>query len=244
MKILALNSSPRKNKGATDIILNKFLNGVKDAGGDIEKIYVYDKKIKQCQGCFNCWTKTPGRCVCQDDDMPEILEKIEEADIIIFATPLYHFTITSGMKIMIEKTLPLIEPFFVKDGELTTHPRRNKEKQQKWVIISVCGFPEIEHFQAIDLWFEQNARAHGAKVVGKIYRTSSEAMKAGITLFKDYLDNCYLAGREIIENGQIQEDTQRKLYKDYIMPKFLIRFMTNKFWEKELKKINKEGKNL
>ncbi len=234
MKGLAFNSSPRKNNGATDMVLNKFLEGIKDAGGDFEKIYLNDKKINQCRGCFGCWTKTPGKCVFQNDDMPEILKKLEEADIIIYATPLYHFNMTSYMKIMIEKTLPLLEPFLIKDKELTTHPRRNKKKKAKWVIISVCGFPEIEHFQALDLCFKQNARAHGAEIIGKIYRPSSEVLKSGAPLFKAYLKNCYLAGKEVIENGKIKEETQRKLYKDFIMPKFLFRFMANRFWKKQI----------
>lgn len=235
MKILAFNSSPRKNNGATDIVLNKFLDGAKEAGGDIEKIYLSDKKIKQCQGCFGCWIKTPGKCVFQNDDMPEILKKIEEADIIVYATPLYHFNMSSSMKVMIEKTLPLLEPFLIKDNELTTHPKRNKNIQQKWVIVSVCGFPEIEHFQALDLCFEQNARAHGAKIIGKIYRPSSEPLRSGAPLFKTYLKNCYLAGKEIIKCGYVQEKTQQELYKDFIMPKFLFRFMANRFWKKQMK---------
>lgn len=235
MEILAFNSSPRKNNGATDIVLDKFLEGVKYAGGNIEKIYLADKKINKCCGCFGCWTKTPGKCVFQNDDMPKILEKIENADLIIYATPLYHFNMSSDMKIMIERTLPLMEPYLIKDKDITTHPRRNKNKQDKWVIISVCGFPEIEHFQALDLCFEQNARAHKSEIVGKIYRPSSEALKSGAPLFKTYLRNCYLAGKEVMENGKIDEETQKNLYKDFVMPKFLYRSMANRFWKKQIK---------
>lgn len=235
MKLLAFNSSPRKDKGTTDIILDKFLEGVKDAGGNCEKIYLSDKKINKCKGCFGCWTKTPGKCVFQDDDMPEILQKMENADIVVFATPLYHFNMSSDMKIMMEKTLPLLEPFLIKDKKLTTHPKRNKEKVDKWVIISVCGFPEIDHFQALDLCFEQNARAHKAKIIGKIYRPSSEALKAGAPVFGSYLKNCYLAGKEVVENGKIHEETQQKLYKDFVMPKFLFRFVANRLWQKQMK---------
>ncbi|MFH1188260.1 MAG: flavodoxin family protein [bacterium] len=234
MKILAFNASPRKNNGATDIVLNKFLEGAKDAGGEIEKIYLADTKIIKCKGCFSCWIKTPGKCVFQNDDMPEILRKMEEADIVVYATPLYHFNMASDMKIMIEKTLPISEPYLIRDKEITTHPRRNKVKQDKWVIVSVCGFPEIEHFQALDLCFEQNARAHKAKIVGKIYRPGSEALKTGAPLFKKYLANCYLAGKEVVGSGEISETVQQELYKDFVMPKFLFRFMANRFWKKHM----------
>lgn len=236
MKILAFNSSPRKNNGATEIILNKFLEGAKDAGADCETIYLSDKKINKCKGCFGCWTKTPGKCLFQNDDMPEILQKIENTDIVVFATPLYHFNMSSDMKIMMEKTLPLLEPFLIKDKELTKHPKRNKDKEEKWVVISVCGFPEIQHFQALDLCFEQNARAHNAKIIGKIYRPSSEALKNGAEpMFKSYLKNCYLAGKEVVDNEKITDETQKKLYKDFIMPKFLFRFVANIFWKKQMR---------
>lgn len=118
--------------------------------------------------------------------------------------------------------------------KLTKHPHRDKNKKEKWIIISVCGFPEIEHFQALDLCFEQNARAYSAEIIGKIYRPSSEALKAGAPLFKKYLTNCYLAGKEAVELGKVGEKIQRELYKDFIMPKFLFRFIGNRFWEKQI----------
>lgn len=236
MKILAINSSPRKSKGATDIILDTFLEGVKSVGGGFKKIYLHDKKIKKCIGCFGCWSKTPGKCIFQNDDMPSILKMMEESDIIVFATPIYHFGMTSDMKIMIEKTLPQLEPFLVKDKELTNHTIRNKTKKEKWVIISVCGFPEIETFQSFDLSFQQMARVYQAEIIGKIYRPSSEILTKGNTyLLKTYLKNCYSAGQETILNGKISIKTQNKLFNDYVLPKFMYRFIANRFWKKTIK---------
>lgn len=238
MKILAFNSSPRTKSGITDIILDKFLAGAKDAGADIEKIYLKDKKIKQCTGCFTCWTKTPGVCVFKDD-VPNILEKIKKADFIVFATPLYIFNMSSHMKIFIERMImPLLDPHLVKSGNLTKHPQRFKEMHDKWIIISVCGFPEIEHFQALDLCFEQMAKSGGKEIVGKIYRPSSEMLKnkSAQRLYKTYLENCYLAGQEVARNGRVSERTQKNLYNDFLIPKFLYRFMANRFWDKQIKR--------
>ncbi|MFH0870070.1 MAG: flavodoxin family protein [archaeon] len=238
MKILAFNSSPRKKGGATDIILDKFLDGAKDAGADVEKIYLKDKKINQCTGCFTCWTKTPGVCVFKDD-MPDILNKVKKADIIVFATPLYIFNMSAGMKTFIERmTMPLLDPHLVTLGNLTRHPRRFKDLHEKWVIISVCGFPEIEHFQGLDLCFEQTARSGEIEIAGKIYRPSSQMLinKSAQMPFKSYLGNCYLAGKEVVTNGRVSENTQKQLYKDFVIPKFLYRFIGNRFWDKEIKK--------
>ena len=134
--------------------------------------------------------------------------------------------------------MPLLDPHFIKSGNLTTHPKRFKGMNKKWIIISVCGFPEIEHFQALDLCFEQTAKSGGTEIVGKIYRPASEMLKvkSAQRLCKKYLDNCYLAGKEVVENGKVNKDTQEELYKDFIIPNFLFRFMANRFWDKQIKK--------
>ena len=96
MKILAFNSSPRKKKSNTNRILLPFLEGAKEAGADVELVYLYDKTIKPCLGCYACWLKTPGKC-CQKDDMAELLPKMMRADVIVYATPLYVFGMTAQM---------------------------------------------------------------------------------------------------------------------------------------------------
>ena len=62
MKILAIQGSPRGKEGNTEIILNEFLSGAVSAGAKAETVYLKQKKIKPCLGCYTCWTKTPGVC--------------------------------------------------------------------------------------------------------------------------------------------------------------------------------------
>ena len=63
MKILAFNSSPKMDKGNTALILNPFLEGARAAGGDVEVFCTKTLNINPCQGEFNCWLKTPGKCL-------------------------------------------------------------------------------------------------------------------------------------------------------------------------------------
>lgn len=105
MKILALMGSPRKGSN-TDILLDKVLEGAKTNGHNSEKIYLYNQEIGPCIACYGC---TEGELNCvQNDGMQEIYPKMDEADIIIFGTPIYWFGSTGPMKNLIDRLFPYI----------------------------------------------------------------------------------------------------------------------------------------
>src|SRR5512144_2435297 len=123
MKILAIQGSPRPKTSNTEILLQQFLKGAQSQGAETETIYLKEKEIRFCVGCFTCWTKTPGVCVFKDD-MPELLEKVRSCDIIVYATPLYNYNMTAVMKAFQERLLPLMDPHFEKVGDRYHHPQR------------------------------------------------------------------------------------------------------------------------
>lgn len=94
MNILLLNASPRVKRSSTYVILLALEEGMKAANNRVESeiINLYKYDIHPCPGCYSCWTKTIGKCIYQDD-MVELLLKYTEPDILVFGTPLYHFTI-------------------------------------------------------------------------------------------------------------------------------------------------------
>lgn len=101
-KVLILSASPRKD-GNSDILCNQFKNGAEEAGHEVEQIYLYDKEIGFCRACYACF-KT-GKCV-QQDNMSEILEKMQVADVIVIATPTYFMTMNGMLKNTIDRFLP------------------------------------------------------------------------------------------------------------------------------------------
>ena len=101
-RVLILSASPRKN-GNSDILYKQFMRGAEEAGHSVEQIYLYDKKIGFCRACYACF-KT-GKCVLQDD-MSDILEKIQSADILVIATPTYFMTMNGMLKNTIDRFLP------------------------------------------------------------------------------------------------------------------------------------------
>jgi len=105
VKILALMGSPRKESN-TDILVDKILEGAKTKEHTSEKVYLYDNEIKPCLACYGC-TKGDLNCV-QQDGMQEIYPRMDEADLIIFGTPIYWFGSTGPMKNVIDRLFPYI----------------------------------------------------------------------------------------------------------------------------------------
>lgn len=59
MKFVIFNGSPAGKNNATNRIGKAFLSGAEQAGAEIENVFLTEKKIAYCQGCFSCWFKTP-----------------------------------------------------------------------------------------------------------------------------------------------------------------------------------------
>jgi multimeric flavodoxin WrbA len=101
-KVLILSGSPRKG-GNSDILCDEFMKGAREAGNEVEKIFVAAKKINYCLGCGVC--NSTKKCV-QKDDMAEVLEKMVAADVIVLASPVYFYSIDGQLKTVIDRTVP------------------------------------------------------------------------------------------------------------------------------------------
>ena len=108
------------------MMLNHLVNGMQDAGANVDVVNLREKKIKNCVGCYTCMTKTPGKCVLKDDMTGDIFPEWLESDLIIYATPLFHHTVNAIMKTFIERTLPVYEPFILERKGRWVHPFRRK----------------------------------------------------------------------------------------------------------------------
>ena len=100
--VLIISSSPRKN-GNSDTLCDRFAEGARESGNTVEKIFLASKNIGYCSGCGVC--NDTHKCV-QNDDMKEIIEKMLKADVIVFATPVYFYSMNGRMKNFIDRTVP------------------------------------------------------------------------------------------------------------------------------------------
>ena len=101
--VLIITTSPRKG-GNSDTLAEHFAAGAKDAGNQVEVVSLAGKDIKFCQGCMACVNTQ--RCVIHDD-ADAIRAKMLEAEVIVWASPVYYYSISGQMKTMIDRGNPL-----------------------------------------------------------------------------------------------------------------------------------------
>ena len=236
MKILAIQGSPRPKVSNTEILLQQFLQGAQSQGAETETIYLKDKDIHSCVGCYTCWAKTPGVCIFKDD-MPELLEKVRSCDIIVYATPLYNYNMTSLLKAFQERLLPLVDPHLIKKEATYRHPPRY-ELNRKMVLLSNCGFPEISHFDGLRHVFRHIERSGQIPLIGEILMPAGELLKnKGLReKLHGVLQAAYRAGVEVVRDGRVSKETEAQIQKPIIAADELAE-MANLWWDSHLQGI-------
>lgn len=99
MKILVLTGSPRKN-GNSNILAEQFSSGAREAGHQVTRFDAAFSDVQPCSGCNHCGMDGP--CVFKDD-FEVVREHIVPADLVVFATPMYYFGISSQLKTVIDR---------------------------------------------------------------------------------------------------------------------------------------------
>lgn len=164
MKVLGILGSPRLG-GNSDILLEQALAGARAAGAEVEKITLYQKKISGCLDCGKC--NETGICAIKDD-MPEIHQKILEADTIIHSVPVYFWAMTAQMKAYLDRWCA----FFNADWRLHKeyYP---KMKRKKIGLITVCGDPDVSTADPIVHSFKNTCQSAKINWIGVVKASAS-----------------------------------------------------------------------
>lgn len=99
MKIVILLGSPNRN-GSTHLLAECFRQGAQEAGHTVEIIDVAHADIHPCTGCIHCGYEGP---CSQKDDVEGIRAKILDADMMVFATPLYYYGMSAQLKTLVDR---------------------------------------------------------------------------------------------------------------------------------------------
>ena len=104
-KVLIISSSPRKS-GNSETLAAAFAKGAREAGNQVETVYLREKQVGFCKGCLACLKLE--HCVIQDDAV-EIAAQMHDADVLVFATPVYYYCVSGQLKTMLDRANPLFD---------------------------------------------------------------------------------------------------------------------------------------
>ncbi|MFX1497970.1 MAG: flavodoxin family protein [Promethearchaeota archaeon] len=176
MNIIILHGSPRKNKNS-DTLVKYLINGVnKNKDHQIKHFYLNDLNISPCQGCLTCATSINHRCAIQDD-MQEIYSSYIDADIIVFATPMYWGYMTAQLKTVMDRMEALAWEHFY---------------HKHFVVIITYR----HHFESTAAFFERIAPFFDIRLDFIICQTYDPSSQKDIPIekLKDKLEEAYNLG--------------------------------------------------
>ena len=104
-KVRIISSSPRRG-GNSETLAAAFAEGAQAAGHQVETVYLREKQIGYCKGCFACHEL--GHCVLRDD-AAAIIAKMHDADVLVFATPVYYYCVSGQLKPLLDRANPLYD---------------------------------------------------------------------------------------------------------------------------------------
>ncbi|PWN00701.1 MAG: hypothetical protein DBX37_00605 [Massilioclostridium sp.] len=144
-QVLVLFGSPNK-KGYTHILTSLYLEQLQNKlhnQMEIEYIYAYEKKYLPCLGCEKC--DTTGVCIWnQKDQYDQLLEKIQQADTVVLASPVYFSGFPAPLKALIDRAQQKYAVKF-KNGKGVN------QKLRRGVLISTCGADTTKFFPMLQL---------------------------------------------------------------------------------------------
>jgi putative sterol carrier protein len=156
------------------------------------------------------------------------------ADVIVFGTPLYIFTVSGLMKDFMDRMLPLLQPFIIERGDQYIHPMRHAGGwPKKVVLISNCGFPEHHHFSGLRETFRRFTGSPDMELAGMICCAGGELLRQ--PALQDnlawYLEAARKAGQEVVERGTVGAETQALLDRPLVDNPAVYASMANNSWE-------------
>lgn len=103
--VLIISSSPRKG-GNSETLAAAFARGAQEAGNRVETVYLREKQYSFCKGCFAC--RKLGHCVINDDAV-ELAARMHDADVLVFVTPVYYYSVSGQLKTILDRANPLYD---------------------------------------------------------------------------------------------------------------------------------------
>ena len=195
MKTVGIHGSPRRG-GNTELLLKEFLRGCRDAGAEVEEVFLRDLKITPCLEIYAC--QKDGQCPIQDDMKP-LYGKLSEADILAVASPIFFYAVSAHLKAMIDRCQALWAKKY-----LLNQPVSSPGTGKRGIFLAVGGSKGAKNFDgplltmkyffdALDRTFDRSLLYRGVDAKGEILRHPTALAEA------------YALGKEIAGENLIKE---------------------------------------
>jgi multimeric flavodoxin WrbA len=160
--ILIVNGSPRK-RGNSATLARQVAAGAEAAGAQVESYFLQDMDIRPCNACDACLKRADPDCVI-DDDMQILYPKLQEADVIVIASPIYWFTVSAQTKLFMDRC-------YAFEG-----PGENLLKDKRYAIVLAYGDSDPFNSGAVNALrtFQDGLGYIGAKIAGMVYGSASK----------------------------------------------------------------------
>jgi multimeric flavodoxin WrbA len=162
-RVLVVLGSPRKN-GNSAILAAKCADAAKEAGAEVESVFLQGLKIAPCNACDACVKKPEIGCVIKDDMIP-LYKKIEQATAIVFVTPTYWFNMSAQLKLFIDRAYAL-------------RPGKDKYAFSDKRVGIIITYADNDPFAAGAVntlrSFQDMCKFVGADIVGSVYGSAEQ----------------------------------------------------------------------
>jgi multimeric flavodoxin WrbA len=181
-KVLVIKGSPRR-KGNSAVLADQALLGARESGAEVDEVYLHSMNIRPCAGCDGC-RKGKRECVTKDD-MQKLYPKMEWADAVIIASPIYFFTFSAQVKLFIDRLYRFEQP----EG--------NALKGKKFGILLVYGDTDVYTSGAINAinTYERVLGYMGNKIDALVYGSAGEPGE--IAADEDVMERARRMGRQL-----------------------------------------------
>lgn len=228
MRILAINASHRGERGHTSFLIDRLFQGAVAAGAECEVVTLAKVKINRCLACNQCETAEHHlHCVYDDKDgFRAIFNKMAEADLIIYATPIYIFGMSGLLKTFLDRlhaTSDSLQMHLSNSG-LVFHHIDRAICSKPFVTLVCCDNVESETPKNVLAYFRTFSKFLDAPQVGELVRNGGRLLGYGhnpewekmFPKMRDVYAAYEQAGQELATEGHIRRSTQRRASQEIV----------------------------
>ncbi|PWR75522.1 flavodoxin family protein [Methanospirillum stamsii] len=203
--VIGVCGSPRR-KGNTEQLLDSFLQGAADAGGEAEKIILSGLTYSSCKGCNACHLN--GICI-MDDDAKKLYDRLISADCIAISSPIYTMGITTELKSFIDRAHYLWVRHFLLDSHIITP---DQKKLRRGYFLSTAGMDQEDVFDTTFPMLNALFNILGFSHCTDILAGNMDGYK-GITGHPTALSDAYQEGNDAVKGINLQIPCNKQVKK-------------------------------